>query len=188
MSVSLPTAETSALIVVDIQERLAQAMPPRHVDGNVRRAAKLIRAAQKLHIPVLVTEQYRKGLGATLPIIAEACGQDFVAIEKLNFDCFGCEAFATAWQQAGRTHAVIVGMETHVCVTQTALSAAARGSATVVGDAVVSRYSDDHVIALDFLRSAGIGVASFEMVLFAWMQAAGTPAFKELSHLARERD
>lgn len=190
MHYRLPETANSVLIVIDIQEKLAAAMPARYVQGNLTRAGKVVKAARRLQLPILVTEQYKKGLGDTLPVISRELPDGFTAIDKLSFSCCNCDSFNTALAQwPAAKHAILLGMETHICVMQTALDLRDRGYAvSVIEDCCVSRYDEDHKSAVLQLRASGIGVITFESLLYAWIKQAATPEFKDISYLSRERD
>lgn len=168
----------TALLVIDIQERLATAMAERgKVVGNT---GHLIAAAKLLGVPVVHAEQYPKGLGPTVPELREALGPA-AAVEKMTFDCCGEPAFAPALEAAGRATVVVCGMETHVCVLQTVLGLLARGKIVhVAADAVCSRTAENHRIALELMRDAGAVVTCTETVLFQLLERCGTPEFKTI--------
>ncbi len=176
-------AARSALVVIDIQARLAPAThAPEPVIAN---AALLMRAAARLDVPILVTEQYPKGLGATVPEIADLAPADAI-LSKLHFSCLGDDGFRRRFEALGRPQAVLVGMETHVCVLQTALGLSESGTdCAVVADAVTSRKPADRDAALARLRDAGIAIVTTEMVVFEWLERAGTDAFRDLKDLIK---
>jgi nicotinamidase-related amidase len=173
-------AEQCALIVVDIQEKL---LPPIwEKERFVRNAQLLIRLAGILKIPALVTVQYAKGLGNTVPEVASLL-PDSTAIDKLTFSCFGSDVFCSLLKRlpGQRTTALLCGMETHICVMQTALGALREGYLVhVASDAVSSRTELNWRIGLDRMRSAGAILSSTEMIVYELLRASGTPAFKEL--------
>lgn len=182
-------AAHSLLLVVDVQDRLAHAMPARWLQGNVARMAKLTRAAVALSVPVVVTEQVPASLGRTMEWIRRElpAGQPF--LEKTAFSCWRVPAIRAALEQAGRPHVAICGMETHICVLQTTHDLLTAGYAvSVVRDAVLSRHDVDYRTGIELAARAGALVTSFETLLYDWMEAAGTPAFKAVSGLTRERD
>lgn len=187
---ALPAPDSSQLVVVDIQEKLAAAMPAKYLQGNLTRAGKLVKAAIGLGLPVTITEQYRKGLGATLPVVMNEIPSGAAPIDKVHFDCCQVPEFTTTLADAAsRKDVILIGMETHICVLQTSLSLAAGGFRPwIVEDACLSRYDEDHRSAICLLRSQGIAVASFETILYGWIRQAATPEFKNLSYLSRERD
>lgn len=178
----------SLLILVDAQERLIPAMAePERVVAN---AAILLAAAERLGIPILVTEQYPKGLGPTVPAIAERLPASAVVMPKTAFSAAAEESIAAHLDKRrteGRDQAVVCGVEAHVCVLQTALHLKGQGwPVTVVGDAVSSRSPHSVAVAEARLLQAGCVVATTEMALFEWMQRAGTDSFKALSALVRD--
>lgn len=179
----LMSASTSCLLVVDIQERLAaKVRAPRAVIGN---AAVLLKAARRLDVPVLVSEQYPRGLGTTVPDLKPLLIGGEI-IEKLHFSCIGEQSFANRFAALGRPQAVVAGMEAHVCVLQTVEDLLARGTETfVVEDATSSRTERNHAVAMVRLREAGARVVTTEMVVFEWLAMAGTSAFKDLSPLIK---
>lgn len=176
-------AQRSALVVVDVQERLAPAM-----DGGAAveaRCSVLMRAAARLDVPVVVSEQYPKGLGPTVPALA-ALTPPGAVIAKTAFSCMGEPAFAARISALGRDQFIVCGIEAHVCVLQTALALAAAGQqVAVVEDAVGSRRPSDKAAALRRLDRAGVTIVTSEMAVFEWLGRAGTPAFKDLSALIR---
>ncbi len=173
----LVRASDSSLVVVDIQERLAAAMPSR--DAVLRAAGILLDAASRLGIPVLVSEQYPKGLGPTVAELAGRLPEGAVRIEKTSFSA--CGALPVA-----RPQVVLAGMEAHVCVLQTALELAAAGREVfVVADAVCSRTEANRSNALARMQAAGIVVTNTESVLFEWLRDAAHEQFRAISKLIR---
>ncbi len=178
-------ADNSCLIVIDMQERLVPAMqaPAR----TIRNAGILITAAQELAVPVLLTEQYPNGLGATVPELARAASAAGATIlPKMHFSCMENHEFAAAFKATGRNQAVIAGMEAHICVMQTAVSLMDPGfEVFVVTDATSSRTLESEKACLDRLQGCGAGIVTTEMVVFEWLGEAGTPAFKALLPLIK---
>jgi nicotinamidase-related amidase len=173
-------AEQCALIVIDIQEKL---LPPIfQKDQLVRNSQLLIRAAHILKIPALVSTQYAKGLGATVPDVASLLpGTD--PIDKTLFSCFGSDAFCSLLKRlpGHRTTLLLCGMESHICVTQTALAALRDGYMVhVASDAVSSRTEWNWKIGLDRMRAAGAVISSTEMMIYELMRSSSSAAFKEL--------
>jgi nicotinamidase-related amidase len=176
-------AAHSFLVVVDVQERLAPAMNAG--EDAIARCALLMKAARRLEVPILLSEQYPKGLGPTVPAIAALAPED-ATVAKLHFSCAEEPAFMDKVETLRRDHAVICGIEAHVCVLQTAIGLADRGYAViVVEDALASRKESDKAAALRRMERAGVSVVTAEMVVFEWLGQAGTDAFKELSQLLR---
>jgi nicotinamidase-related amidase len=176
-------ARRSALLVVDMQERL---MPAMDVGGvATANAARLMEAAGRLGVPLLVSEQYPKGLGRTIPALAALAPTGTVA-EKLTFSCLADQGWRARFEKLDRRQAILAGVEAHVCVLQTALALKAAGyEPAVVADAVASRRPESRAAAFDRLRANGVEVVTTEMVLFEWLGQAGTPEFKALSGLIR---
>ncbi|MDO9459575.1 MAG: hydrolase [Alphaproteobacteria bacterium] len=172
----------SCLIVIDIQERLAPAM----FDGGaeaIRNAGILMQAAKRLGVPALVSEQYPRGLGRTVPQLAEFMPADG-PVEKVEFACPSNAGFAGRLKALGKKQAVIAGMEAHICVLQTALKLREEGfDVFVAADAVASRKqtSMDHAFAR--IEDAGGAIITTEMAVFEWLERAGTDDFKILSKL-----
>jgi nicotinamidase-related amidase len=173
-------AERCALVVIDIQQKL---LPPIYQrEQLVRNAQLLIRAAGILKIPALVSTQYAKGLGGTVPEIASLlAGTE--AIDKTLFSCFGSDMFCAALKRVPgqRNTLLLCGMESHICVTQTALAALREGYLVhVASDAVGSRTEWNWKIGLQRMRDAGAVISSTEMMIYELMRASSSEAFKEL--------
>jgi|SRR5271166_2296968 len=173
-------SEQCALVVIDIQEKL---LPPIfQKEQLVRNAQLLIRAASILKIPALVSTQYAKGLGGTVPEIASLLvGTE--AIDKTLFSCFGSETFCGSLKRLPgiRRTLLLCGMESHICVTQTALGALREGYLVhVASDAVSSRTEWNWKIGLERMRAAGAVISSTEMMIYELMRASSSAAFKEL--------
>lgn len=173
-------AEQCALIVVDMQEKL---LPPIwEKERLVRNVQLLIRLAGILKIPAVVTTQYAKGLGSTVPDIASLL-PDTPSIDKLMFSCFGSDVFCSLLKRlpGQRTTVLLCGMETHICVMQTALGALRDGYLVhVASDAVSSRTELNWRIGLDRMRAAGAILSSAEMMIYELLRSSGAPAFREL--------
>lgn len=173
----LARAADSVLVVIDIQERLAAVMPA--CASVVRATGILLEVAGRLHIPVLVTEQYPKGLGRTVAEVAAKLPEGAVRVEKTCFSA--CAALPLT-----RPQVVLTGMETHVCVLQTALELAASGREVfVVEDAVSSRTEANYSNALARLWAAGIVITNTESVAFEWLRDAAHEHFRAVSKLLR---
>jgi nicotinamidase-related amidase len=172
--------ERCALIVVDIQEKL---LPPIfEKERLVRNAQLLIRLAGVLKIPTLLSTQYSRGLGNTVPGIASLL-PDTDPIEKSVFSCFGSDVFCSALKRlpGNRSIVILCGMESHICVAQTALAALREGYLVhVASDAVSSRTEWNWKIGLDRMRAAGAVISSTEMVIYEALGSAGTPAFRDM--------
>lgn len=170
--------DQSVLLVVDIQERL---LPHIH-DGQavLDNAVWLVRVAQRLGVPVMVSEQYPKGIGPTVAVLRGLTSPEQVG-EKLHFSCVAAKCLERL-PGAGRPQVVVAGTESHVCVLQTVLDLREQGREVfVVADAVGSRKPADKELALARMRSHGIHIVSREMVAFEWLRQAGTEEFREVS-------
>jgi nicotinamidase-related amidase len=179
-------AEKCVLVVVDIQQKL---LPPIfQKEQLVRNSQLLIRAAGILKIPAILSTQYTKGLGATLPEVASLL-PGVKAVDKNLFSCFGSDDFCTLLKRlpGGRNTLLLCGMETHICVMQTALAALREGYLVhVASDAVGSRSEWNWKIGLDRMRSAGAVIPSTEMMIYELMRSSASPAFKELLPYLKE--
>ena len=170
------TPERCVLIVVDVQGRLAQVMCDR--EALFENLQKLILGAQALEIPVLRAEQNPRGLGPTVAEIDRLL-PDSPPISKMSFSCCGEDRFAQALEALGRKQALIAGIETHVCVYQTAADLLDSGyEVHVVADAVSSRTAQNRQIALEALRGLGARLTSVEMALFEMLRVAEGERFK----------
>jgi len=171
-------ANNSALLVVDVQERLLPAIDDwQRVLDNV---IWLVRVARRVGVPLFASEQYPKGLGPTHPDLLAELPAGAVA-EKMHFSCVGAQCLGE-FASGGRRQAVVCGMETHVCVLQTVIDLRVQGyDVFVVADAVGSRRESDKALALARMRDHGIQIVSREMVAFEWLRIAGTPLFREIS-------
>jgi nicotinamidase-related amidase len=173
-------AEHCALIVIDIQEKL---LPPIfQKEQLVKNSQLLIRLAGILKIPVLMTTQHVRGLGATVPEIASLLPETD-PIDKQVFSCFGSEVFCSLLKRlpGNRNTVILCGMESHICVMQTALSALREGYIVhVASDAVSSRTELNWKIGLERMRTAGAILSSTEMAIYELLRSSGAPAFKEL--------
>ena len=179
------TREGSLLLVVDVQERLFDAMDPDHREEMVKNIKILATAARRLGIPIQVTEQYPKGLGHTLQELRESLGP-VEPISKVAFSCCGAEGFAEWLKASGARQVILTGIESHVCVLLTALDLLAEGYAVhVIADATCSRRRENRQTALDQLRQAGAVVTSTETVLFQLLRTADTDDFRSLSRLIK---
>ena len=182
--VRLDRRET-ALLVVDVQERLFGAMDAEHRDGMARNVKVLGAGARRLGLPVLVTEQYPKGLGPTLPEVREALGP-VEPLAKVAFSACAVEGIVDRLRQRGVRVVVLAGLEAHVCVLMTALDLLADGFAVhVPGDATASRTRANWEFALALLRTEGAVVTTTETVLFQLLRQADTEEFRALAPLLR---
>jgi nicotinamidase-related amidase len=173
----------TALVLVDIQQKLAAAMPEPSMQALSRNVDILLEAAKRLGVPVLATEQYPKGLGPTLAPIQEKLANK--PLEKLCFSAADDAAFVKALEATGAKQVVLAGMETHVCVFQTARALAEKMPTWVLRDAVTSRTEENRQAGLELCKAAGAQLTVTETVVFDWLKEAGSEDFKALSKLIR---
>ncbi len=178
----LMSRDDTALLVVDVQDRLLRVIPHRELlVWNIRR---LIDGAKLLGLPTTATEQYPQGLGKTAAVLAERLGE---IPAKVMFSCRECSDLFGGFADHGRQKVLVVGIETHVCVQQTVLDLLSEGFRVYVAvDAVGSRHELDYRIAIQRMESAGTTLTTTEAALFEWCEVAGTPEFKQISLLVRE--
>lgn len=176
-------AET-ALVVIDVQERLAPAM--HDFESCADRIELLLSGAKELRLDTIVTEQYPKGLGATLPRFASLLPERTPVVAKTGFSVFAEAAFRTVLGAKSYKTILFCGIESHVCVLQSVLDALERDfRVCLAADAVTSRKPSDRELALDAARAAGATVLSAEALLFMMLGDAKNPAFKAVSKLVR---
>ena len=181
-SPELMTSSDTALLVVDVQEKLIGHIPAQQrLVWNIRR---LIDGAKLLNLAVVATEQYPRGLGPTTSELAQRLG---AIPEKMTFSCAGCPQIFEDLAQQGVHKVLVVGIEAHVCIQQTVFDMLSRGFRVYVAvDAIGSRFSQDRDVALRRMESAGTSLTTTEAALFEWCEAADTPQFKQISALVRE--
>lgn len=177
------TTEEALLCVIDVQERLIP-----HINQHehiIARIARLIQGGQALQIPIIVNEQYKKGLGDTVPQLKTLLTEQ-PHFEKVTFSGFDDDATRAAINQMNKQYIIICGIETHVCVMQTALDLlAADYTPVIVCDAVSSRFVADHETALSRLSQAGAILTTSESILFELCRSSKAPAFKTISGLVK---
>jgi len=171
--------EDTVLLIVDIQEKLAVVMTEK--DKVVGNNLHLIELAKMINMPVMVTEQYPRGLGATVKDIREAL-PFYRPVEKMTFDCCGQPPFLEELKEHNKRNVVLTGMETHICVLQTCIGLLKGGiNVHIVQDAVCSRTKENWETGVEFMREAGAVVTRTETVLFQLLKVAGTEEFKKIS-------
>lgn len=180
----MPQVSNSLLLMVDMQEKLLPAM--HEGEFCINRNLLLLQGAAALELPVVVSEQYPQGLGPTVAELKGACRPEWPIAAKTSFSCFGDEEPAALIRNLNAETLIVSGVESHVCVLQTALDAADEGyRVIVVSDAVASRKAEDRCTALKLMLANGIQVMSAESVLFMLLGSARHPAFKTVSKLVR---
>lgn len=183
-------ASKAGLCIIDMQEKLAGAMPEKVIKGTLRNCLNLIETARVLGMPIVVSEQYPKGLGRTLPVIAEVVlrlpKERTFFFDKVQFSCVGIPSFDAWLRKSGRTQWILAGMETHVCVYQTARALVGAGYEVFLPrDAVVSRTLANWEIGLQIMSSCGVMVSSSEAAIFDLLKKADTEEFRQLSRIIK---
>ncbi len=183
----LCNARSSQLIVVDVQDRLARAMPHDCLAPVLQQIGRLVDAARALDIPVIATRQYPQGLGETRPELSEHLPRDVELIDKTCFSCCSAKGFENLLvKREERPQIVLAGLECHICVLQTASGLQHWGYRVfVAGDAVCSRTPAHRANALERMRDGGIIVTNTESVVFEWLGDATHPQFKDLTRMFR---
>jgi nicotinamidase-related amidase len=176
--------EDLCLLLVDVQERLCSVMDKPILEQNVQNMLHLLKLAELYRIPVLATEQYPKGLGRTLPELAAAV-PGWSPIEKLHFSCCSASGFSERLAATGRRTAVVMGMETHICVLQTVRDLMPGHRVVVPADAVLSRRKLAWKTGLHLMERAGAEISTTETVLFGALGQAGTEEFRVISRRLR---
>jgi nicotinamidase-related amidase len=178
----------AALLVVDMQERLAAAMPEVILAQTVRNTAVLIETARRMWLPIVVSQQYPKGLGATLPAIEEALrdAPTLHRFDKMAFSAADTPQFGALASKLGRDQWIVTGMEAHVCVYQSARGLVERGyQVHVAADAIASRTKDNYKVGRKLLGQTGAVVTSTEVVVFDLLGTASDVEFKAISRLIK---
>jgi nicotinamidase-related amidase len=171
----------SLLLLVDMEERLVPAMAD--AAAVTDRCGTLLRAAYELGVPIFASEQYPKGLGPTLPALAELATR---RMEKLEFSAYANLAIRDELKRAGQSQLILAGVEAHVCVLQTGLELIDAGyQVFVVADAVASRRPESREVALHRIARAGASLITVEMALFEWLRSASAPEFRSISKMIR---
>lgn len=177
------TTDNTVLVVIDIQDRLVRVMPDR--EKLLRSVVRLIRGAQVLEVPVILTEQYPAGLGPTLPEISRLL-PDIKPVEKFCFNCGDEERFRQELEVLHRKQVLIAGIEAHICVYQTAMDLLNRGYAVqVVVDCIDSREAENKEVCLVKMNSAGVSLTTAEMALFELLKVAKGDKFKQISNIVK---
>ncbi len=179
------TREGSTLVVLDVQERLFAAMDADHREEVAKNLKVLATVARRLSLPILVTEQYPKGLGHTLPELKEALGP-VEPVEKVTFSCCDTEEFNARLRTTKRKQVILAGIEAHVCVLLTGLDLLADGyTVQVAADAVTSRTQGNWRMGVEQLRQGGAVITTTESVLFQLLGKADTDDFRALAKLIK---
>lgn len=178
-------AEETMALVIDFQERLVPAM--KNNNGLIHNTEILLKGLKALNIPMIVSQQYTKGIGMTVPSVINAMGEkEFIYYDKLSFSCAEDEAILHAIREMGRKNIIICGIEAHICVLQTVIDLIAKGfQVIVVEDCTGSRKENDQLFAIRRAEAEGAIITTYESVLFELTRKAKTDVFKEISNLIK---
>lgn len=181
----LASPENSVLVIVDVQEKLFSVVNEQ--ERLLKNIIKLVRVCKILNIPIIITEQYPKGIGRTVQQIVQELGPDYKPIEKTSFSCFGAQEFERRLIELGRRTLLLTGIELHICVYQTAVEALQRGyRPIVIYDATSSRLKLDYELCLHRLLAKGVDVATTDMIIFELVRDASHPKFKEVLSIVKQ--
>lgn len=183
ISGGLISREEAALVIIDVQEKLFPLVFEKDkILGNIR---KLIKFAKIINMPIILTEQYPKGLGPTIPEVKELI-PEIQPVEKVEFSCFRSEKFKSLLKDLGIKTLIITGIETHICIAQTSIEGLSNGyKSCVIIDATSSRNPEDKSAALERMKQSGVVIASTEMIIYELLGTAGTQEFREALKLIK---
>ncbi len=182
-------AGNSLFLLIDFQSNLAVAMKEDVYANCQRNVGLIIESCHALNVPILVTEQYSKGLGHTVERIKTSLRDDYRPYDKLTFSCYRDAAFLASFSQQNKKYIMVAGIESHVCVLQSVLDLVANGYYVhVISDTVCSRYKKDWENAMLYMRQAGAVITTTEIAVFQLLQKAGTPEFKVISPLFKNKE
>lgn len=177
--------ENCALVIIDIQEKLVNATT-KQGENAAKNAYKVSKAAHILSIPTIITEQYPKGLGETIPAIKEIIADDTPIIEKSSFSALCENNFQNNFNKLAKKQIIICGIETHICVFQTAMDLISQGyEIFIINNACASRNIEEHNTAITLLRQHGAKILTTEIILFEWLKTSKHPHFKEIQNLIK---
>lgn len=175
--------ENSVVVIIDIQEKLVNAVGKY---SPLEKACKIAEAAKILDIPVIVTEQYPHGLGATVPVLRESLAENTVFLEKTAFSAMLTPEFVQKLEETGRKQVVIFGIEAHICVHQTICDLLEHGyEVYLVKDASASRNKYEFKTGIDLIKQNGAKATCCEIVLFEWLKTSKSPNFKQVQALIK---
>ena len=180
-----PQIDTSIVVFIDMQEKLLCAMP-KSIENTITRQKILLESAKLLQLPVVVTEQYPKGLGHTITELADVFDPSWPLLEKTTFSSLGSAQVRMELEKRKINTVILAGVETHVCVLQTAIDSIAKGFQTIIlKDSVNSRKEIDKETGLETAKAAGVHFLTVESLLFMLMKDSKHPAFRNVSKLVR---
>ena len=178
------TIDNTIFVCIDIQGNLAKVMFDR--EGLVASTRKLISGVNALNIPILWTEQNPERLGATLPEIAEGMPAGAHPVSKMSFSCCGSEDFVYALKACRRSDVLLAGIETHICVLQTAMELMDLGfRVQAAADCVCSRTPENNAVGIERMRSMGVQITSVETALFELLRSAAAPQFRQIARIIK---
>jgi len=181
--------QQALFLLIDFQTNLAVAMKKDVYANCERNAGLMISSCNSLQVPVLVTEQYSKGLGPTVERLKTGLKEHYKPVDKLTFSCYRDPGFQASLSQQNRKYVLVAGIESHVCVLQSVIDLVVNGYYVhVLSDAVCSRYKSDWVNAMRYMREAGAVITTTEIAVFQLLQKAGTPEFKAISALFKNKE
>ena len=181
-SYSYPSPDDTAFILIDMQEKLLASMNTAEAGKIIAWQKILLNTASELNIPVIVTEQYPNGLGRTIPELSGLFKTEWPIYDKTSFSCFGDVKFRMEILKRHIRTLVLIGVEAHVCVQQTAVDALEKGFQVIaIADAVNSRRQNDFSVSLDFMRSLGVHVMNSESLIFSLLRDSAHPSFRKIS-------
>ena len=177
-------ADDTLALIVDFQERLVPAIDNQEI--LLRNTEILIKGLRTLNIPMLVTQQYTKGIGMTVPVLTDAIGEEFEYLDKITFSCADDDGILQKIDESGKHNIIICGIEAHICVLQTVIDLKAKGfNVILVDDCIGSRKESDRQIGLKRALLEGAIPTSYESILFELTRVAKTDVFKEISRLIK---
>lgn len=181
---ALLNEKTSQLLIIDIQDKLINASFNRNIIE--KKSVIMTKAADILGIPIIVTEQYPKGLGNTIQEIMDNTGEGAAYFEKTSFSALENPTIAGAIDKSARKQIVIFGIETHICVNQTVTALISKGyDVTVISDACGSRTESEHIAGINRMKENGAHIITTEIAVFEWLKSARHVHFKEIQNLIK---
>lgn len=177
-------AEETMALIIDFQERLVPVI--NHSEELLRSSSILVKGLKTLGIPMVVSQQYTKGIGMTVPAITEAVGEDFIYYDKVTFSCAEDEKLLERIRETGKRNIILCGIEAHICVLQTAIDLIALGyNVILVEDCIGSRRESDRAVAVRRAAAEGAIITTYESLLFELTRVAKTEVFKTISGLIK---
>lgn len=181
-------ATNSVFLLIDFQSNLAVAMQKDVYSNCENNVNLMVTSCETMQVPVIVTEQYSKGLGNTVDPVKANLKERYRPIDKLSFSCWGDPVFQDTFPRLNKKYVMVAGIESHVCVLQSVIDLVKQGYFVhVISDAVCSRYKTDWKNALKYMRDAGAVITTTEIAVFQLLQRAGIPEFKVISPLFKNK-